>query len=184
MPRGRSKKPKDYPPTKADGWFSRADMAKILGMAGSGFDAGPRRLITDEFIRRDGRQVFFHAPTVIRRWAESTFGRGGSVPGAGIDSEEEALFDGSDSPALERWRRAKADLAEIEVQSKRGSLVPRNEIRTGLDAIAARLRGFAEELQREFGPGAIDLLDEALTDCENAIDRMYSDDPSNATSTR
>ena len=156
--------------TKPNEWFDRASMAAIFGMRASSFDKGPRRFATDEDIRREGRRVMFHAPSIIRRWAEATYG-----PTIG-DEEEAGLFRDTDSPALERWREAKAKHAELDYRERVNELVPRDQIRAGLLEIASRLRQFGESLQRHYGNPAIDLLHEALADIEEAIERMFPGD--------
>src|SRR5690606_24765779 len=45
--------------------------------------------------------------------------------------EDDALLAGGDSPALERYRLARAQMAEIELERQRGSLVEREGMRRG-----------------------------------------------------
>ena len=94
----------------AGGWFTRSTMARVLGMRADAFDKGPRRFARADEISRSGNHVYFHAAPVIRRWAEARFGGKGGANGSDEDRE---LFESSDSPALERWRQAKADCANI-----------------------------------------------------------------------
>lgn len=164
----RPKKTNQPPARTDDGWFSRGDMQRVFGLSPSGFDKSIRPFARDDAIRREGRNVFFHAPTLLARWGEWKYGQD-------IGDEDAALLAaaGSDSPALERLREAKAKLAELDYLERTQQLVHIEHIRAGLGAIASRLRDMAEQAQRIIGPVAFDLIDEALTDCEKAIDVMY-----------
>jgi hypothetical protein len=76
---------------------------------------------------------------------------------------------------LERFREAKANLAELDLQERKGELVPRDEIREGLGRFAARIRGAGDLLERQFGPEAAEILREALDDCTLELDRSFGD---------
>jgi hypothetical protein len=89
--------------------------------------------------------------------------------------DDEMMLGDPDSPALERFREAKANLAELDLQKRKGELVPRDEIREGLGRFAARIRGAGDLLERQFGPEAAEILREALDDCTLELDRSFED---------
>jgi len=74
---------------------------------------------------------------------------------------EEGALDGSDSPALERYRTAKAEEAERKNAVEMGLLLPVEEARRQVRAIAHRLRGALEALVKTF-PEAAGSLREAF----------------------
>ena len=90
-------------------------------------------------------------------------------------SDDEAMA-GPATPQLERWRKAKADIAEMDRDRLRGDLIPRAEIHEGHVRLAARLRQFGEILQQRFGPYAYALLKDLLEDYQNDVDRLSGDD--------
>ena len=79
----------------------------------------------------------------------------------------EGLVKGS--PAAERYRSLKADMAELDRDRMRGELLPRAETRVALSQIAAVIRLAGERLEREHGPDARAVLDEALDEAEAGI---------------
>jgi len=85
---------------------------------------------------------------------------------------DDPFADDSDSPALERWRAAKADLADLDLAERRRQLVPREQIHTLLGQIANLLRSAGDDLQRHHGPDAHAILDEALDDAAQLIAQL------------
>ena len=73
--------------------------------------------------------------------------------------------------ALERYRRERAALARLDRLERQRRVLPREQIREALGRVAAILRGAGEALGRQFGPGAVELLYEALDDAQREIDR-------------
>ena len=81
---------------------------------------------------------------------------------------------GGDSPGLERYRNAKADLAEMEVKRVCGELSDRAEMRTGLMAIATVFRNGGEALEKAYGSGARIQFEQLIDDAEEEINRMFA----------
>ena len=72
---------------------------------------------------------------------------------AGEFDEDEALFAGTEqTPALERWRLAKAKHAELDFEVKCGTLIPLQTAVSEFSQIASRWRMCGERLAREYGP--------------------------------
>ena len=82
------------------------------------------------------------------------------------------------SPALERYREERAALARLDRLEREGTLVLRHELLEGLGRIASLVRTAGETLQRQYGPGAADVLNEAVDDAEREISRMFEPPPS------
>lgn len=81
-----------------------------------------------------------------------------------------------DSPALERLRGYKADMAELELAQKRGRLVDVMEIREKLSAIAAIIRGSGEAMERAGGPAVGAAFSAMIDEVEDAVKRWYTED--------
>ncbi len=96
--------------------------------------------------------------------------RRGGNPGA--DGEDDPLLSGSGSPALERYREERAQLARLDRMEREKSLVPREEIRSALAEIAGILRTAGEVLQQSYGNAASEILNDALDDAEAAIEGL------------
>ncbi len=79
--------------------------------------------------------------------------------------EDGALLVGKTSPAMERLRRLKGDLAEIEVAERRSHLIPREELEGELAVLAGVLRKANSLLAQRFGNDAGSILNDAIDEC-------------------
>ena len=93
---------------------------------------------------------------------------------------EDPLLDGGDSPALERYRNAKADLAELDIAEREGRLVEADTIKSVLYAVASSIRELGELYQRQGHVAAFDLLQQHLEGIQKRIDE-FCDDQDNDT---
>lgn len=90
---------------------------------------------------------------------------------AKLAREDDPLLSGGSSPALERYREERAKLARLDRLERERQLLPRDEVRESWGRMAAILRGAGDALQRQFGSEAVEILNDALDDCEREIDR-------------
>jgi phage terminase Nu1 subunit (DNA packaging protein) len=90
--------------------------------------------------------------------------------GDAADGEADPLLAGpADSPELERYRKFRADLSELDLRKRRGELVEVADLREALGVVALRLRTLGLDLTREFGADAQRHLDKALADVEAGL---------------
>lgn len=93
-----------------------------------------------------------------------------------VSDEEDALFAaGSNSPALERWRTARAAHAELDLGARRRQLLDREAVHTTLGQMAGILRSMGESLQKQFGDDALRLLNEALNEFDELTQKWFAD---------
>jgi len=78
---------------------------------------------------------------------------------------------GAVTPALEKWREAKAQLARMDVKERKGVLLRREDVHDWLVRLGTIMRGAADRLQREFGKAALTILEEALQDYERELEQ-------------
>ena len=86
-----------------------------------------------------------------------------------LAADDDPLMSGSDSPHLEKYRKYKANLAELEYYRRLGNWIPREDVHSGLGECAAILRRAGETLQRQFGPDALDVIRGALEEFRAVI---------------
>lgn len=79
---------------------------------------------------------------------------------------------GTESPNLERYRAAKADLTEMLAAERRGQLIPREASRDFLGRVAAIICQ-AGQVIKTFSTEAHAILDEALADAETAVEEFF-----------
>lgn len=98
-------------------------------------------------------------------------GRGsGSLPPG-----DEILLNEPTSPQLERFRKIRADTAQLDLDEKRKQLIPREQVHELLVMLSGVIRTAGETLQRQFGNDAARILEEALNDADGYIDRFITD---------
>ncbi len=90
-----------------------------------------------------------------------------------LSRDDDDLMNGAATPALERYREERAALARLDRLEREGKLVARDTIRQSLAQVASLIRAAGESLQRQFGQGAADVLNEALDDAEREIASFF-----------
>ncbi len=90
-----------------------------------------------------------------------------------IPGDEDPLLASGDSPGLERYRMAKAQLAELDLGRRQGELIPVEALDAGLMALSAAYRRGVEQAQRLFGPEVVSIFEEALAGGEAAIKQIF-----------
>jgi hypothetical protein len=116
--------------------------------------------------KRAGKNRYKYCITCTVAWERT--GRG-----LVSDSLDELIATGGDSPGLERFRNARAELAEMDVQSRRKSLLPRDVTRNALGRVMSLLRQYAERLGRRHGPEEVLSFRETLDECRKVIDDEF-----------
>ena len=164
----------DRPPRKpaaADPSVDPHALPKLLWVRWSGRD---HRVLTDQ-ARRYGLPV--GGPTIdvaeVARWIHNLLAEYGRRILAG-DAAADVESGGDDSPALQRKREVEFQLKLRDLAERDQVLVHREKIRQGLAAIAGVLRQFGDTLQRQHGPDALDLLNDALADCDRAVEAIFN----------
>lgn len=82
---------------------------------------------------------------------------------------------GESSPALERFREARAALAEYDLQIRQGDLMKRADVHEGLSVAASILRRKVARLRKLFGEDAARILADAVEDMMKAIERLFGE---------
>jgi hypothetical protein len=88
-------------------------------------------------------------------------------------SDDPLLAVGGDSPNLERYRLARAQLAELELETKRGSVFPRDVARSVLGRIASLWRRYGERLGKRHGPEEVVSFNETFQEAQRVIDDEF-----------
>ena len=87
--------------------------------------------------------------------------------------QPDPMLAGPTSPMMERYRGARAKLAELELAQRQGRLVDQAEAMTCWTILARRLRQAGAGLQKAFGPAAAKILNEAIEDCLREVQDTF-----------
>lgn len=85
--------------------------------------------------------------------------------------------DAETSPALERLREETFLLKRLERLQLEKELLPRGQIHEMLVAFASGIRSCGEQLQRQFGPEALEILNDAVGEAERTIEELLGTEP-------
>lgn len=148
-------------------WLTRTDAAEMLGLSARHFDAQLRPLLPTASITGLGKTLRFDAAAVVSVFVDYRIKQ--------VNPAELALGEEEGkSPSLERLRSANADIAEMTRDRDRGLLIPREEIEPGLAQLAGVLRRAGETLKRNYGNDAAGVLNDAVSECEEAWKQMLT----------
>lgn len=150
-------------------WFTKRDIAlRVFACQPQNFDKTYRPCAPPDAVRKVGTSVFIHARKLIDALVERAR--------TDVGEADDALMGGSDSPGLERYRAAKADLTEMERDRQRKQLFRLMDVEPRLMQLSGLLRGVSENLRRRHGNEAGDLLDEVLNEWERGLAAVFSSD--------
>lgn len=82
---------------------------------------------------------------------------------------DDMLAGGGNSPALERYRLARAQLAEQNLAERNNEIVRVSVVESMVMSVASRVRAAGDRLGRKFGAEAQDVLLRALEDLEEEM---------------
>jgi len=111
--------------------------------------------------------MLFRGRAVLQAWAQRRAAGVGEPP---VDP----LLAGTDSPALEAYRRERAILARLDRLEREGELLPRDAVHDMLSRLAELLRDAGATFQREFGREAHAVLEEVLDGFEREIELGFA----------
>jgi hypothetical protein len=154
-------------------WLNRSQLCKVLAIDPTNFDKSWRPLIPDNAQRREGNRILFHVRTVIDAYIDREVEKRSPAPPqlpSAFDGDAEGLFLGQPTKWSERCQQLRAEDMELDLDVKRGNLIPREEIAELLARLASVLRPAGEKLQRDFGADAGQVYNEAVDEVERLVE--------------
>jgi len=96
--------------------------------------------------------------------------------GRWMRTKDEALAAADQRTPTERWQIARARRAEFDLERLHGQYIAREDMHEALGAFASILRDAGGRLQRQCGPAAYEIHQEALESAVQAVRRVLKDD--------
>lgn len=111
--------------------------------------------------RRDGLPLGESSVDIgaVLRWFHERFTEWKRQP---AEFTEDDLFSDAESPALERFRAARAEMVEMDLEERRREIVKRSEVREAHNIYASAIRSAGDALVKRFGNEAADILNDAI----------------------
>lgn len=155
-------------------WFRRHDIARMLGVRPQYFDARIRPKIPKDLIEKRGHEVWVYGRAAMEAWSLSNtelrhFPKADSLPGRENSGDPMLAGSGRDSPALERFRMARALLAEADLREREKELADANVLLDFAMRYATHIREAGDQIRRNFGDEAAEILLERLADAERDL---------------
>jgi hypothetical protein len=148
-----------------DLWFSRQQAAKLCGVSTKTFDDSIRPLIPADAVKGAGAKLRYFGPAFVAALVRHRQ----KVDADGKVKPEEAM------PNLERIRDYKAQLVEMDVQTRRGELVQLEKVKRAIAGGFVAFRGTGDQLVRRFGNDAGDLFNEGVAEFEHKAIAVLND---------
>lgn len=135
-------------------------------------------------------EFFGVGPDAVKNWAQQGMpGTRGSYPlnriavwlrtegpkSKLIQAAEDPLLAEGDSPGLERYRMAKAKLAELDLESRKNQLIDREKARDIFGRWATLIRRMGERLSKRWGNEAANMVNETLDECRLIVEESLDD---------
>ena len=146
-------------------WMRRNDVARLIGLSARQFDSAVKPELAAQHVRGRGATLRYFAPGVVET-------RIAQLLEAERPAAEDPLLYAGNSPNLEELRKWKAKEAEVSYRERVGALIPRSELRPTMTALMKILQRANETIQRQFGNGPSEVLDEALSEIQAQYRRL------------
>ena len=158
FPKRTQSKPPQHTPPEEIGWVPLKVAVTYFGISGQAFHQGVRQWMDVAHIRDAGKRgaVKVWMPGAIAAYKDHAVEMTKTAKG------DPLLSGGGPSPALERYRAAKAIQEEMNVELRRRSHLDANEISGELKRFAGVMRHAIEQVQREYGNDPAEILNEAI----------------------
>jgi phage terminase Nu1 subunit (DNA packaging protein) len=154
---------------QSDEWFTKNEIARrVFGTTPQNFDKTYRPAAPVDAVRKEGREVLFHCRRLLDGLLEQAKRQ---RPQGG---EGDPLLADGDSPNLERYRGAKADLAEMQRDRERKQIVRVEEIEPALMQLAGVMRSASENLARQYGNEAAGIVNEAVDEWADGVAKLLA----------
>lgn len=93
----------------------------------------------------------------------------------GTDDADPLLSEAIDTPALERYRTARAKMVELEYEKACRTVMPVEDVREAFAGAAGHLRKLGESLAKQFGPAAQQMLNDGIDEYAQIIAAKFGD---------
>ena len=140
--------------------------------------SGRQHKILDEQASRYAMPIL--GPTIdlaaVVRWLHDFLARNAQK----LRSDEEELLLAGNSNWAEKYRKERALLVRLERREREGQLVSRDLSHQAWTRVAGVLHRAGETLQRQYGPAALRILNQALEDASREVDSVFTDGKSDS----
>jgi phage terminase Nu1 subunit (DNA packaging protein) len=154
-------KPKDIP----DGFLTASTAARLLGCSVQNIRTNYLPKLTGDSIIQ-GRPVRIRFSALIDLIVERRVEERTRAP---VQASDDPLLAEGDSPALERYRLAKAKHAELDLEQRRAELIDLAKCRDLFGRWGSVIRKMGDRVSKRFGSEANQMVAEAIDECDSIV---------------
>ena len=137
MAKAKRAKPAAIASDPLDIWFTLQQLAEFLERGAIYLNRDVIPKLADADANKSERAFRYRLRAVVAVMLKMRGRRGGD---GSPEAEADPLLAGPASPALERYRAARADAAEMEVAQRRGDLLPREKWESSIETIVGPVK--------------------------------------------
>lgn len=148
-------------------WLTIKEAAGVFGITQQGFRASHLPGLKPEHVRVGAKRLAMrvYGPAVVAAYLDRELVK--------RMTEDDGLSDGGNSPGLERWRLAKAELTEIQLEKERKRVFPRDMAREVLGRVASLWRRYGERLAKRRGPEEAASFNDTFEAARKIVDHEF-----------
>lgn len=142
-------------------WVTKTQAAELCDLKPRQFSDAIQAKLSKDAMRGRGAGLRIHAPSAVKVLVEYRVEQAKPLP-----DETDPLMSGADSPGLERYRMANAQIKERELAQLDRELVRSSVIREMVRPGIAAMRAVGDAIVRRFGNDAGDMYNEGVNEFE------------------
>jgi hypothetical protein len=152
------------------GWYDRRFFCQLLAISPQQFHRKYQDLVPAADQKMIDRTKYFRGRALLNAWLDDELKNASAA--AAMSGEDPLLAGGGGSPALERYRHARAGLAEIELQEREQKVVDVRVLLPMLSGYINAVKGFGDYLNRNNHRQLLDLFNDAMQTALEATERL------------
>ena len=151
--------------TPKDSWITMDEAARFLNITRQGVQNSYLPVLEKRDVDRDQKPMRVRAAAILD-----------IATSRRATAQEEPLMSEGNSPALERYRLAKAKLAELDLHLRKNDLIEVARAKEVFLRWSVLVRRMGERLSKRFGPDAAATVNETLDSCRAATAEISTDE--------
>lgn len=157
-------------------WLDRRQCREAIGCNDARFGSFWHQRFADGDVTKHGRKLYYRGSALLRIYADVENNPHKNHPGKKATDETDPLLVGSDTPALERYRLAKAELSELELAEKRKQLVSLDLLKETWGPVVDVMRKAIMTIEKDYGRDAGEVIDDAIDEACDVIERVVGNE--------
>lgn len=150
--------------------MTRSHAAKLIGLSPRQLDEAIRPRLPEGAQTGIGRHLRIDARQLVATLVEYRIEQN-----APVTDDPDPLMRGVASPALEEYRQVMTRIQKLNLAEREVRLIPVDMLEQVHSQFAGPIRDCGDQLQRQFGSEAVNILNEAIDEGVSAVEKCLAD---------